>query len=691
MKPKKKRTPPASRPASISRSVAKRPRPRYWLACLALGVLTLVAFWNSFSAGFALDNQMLLLGDPRIRQASLLNVGLILKHSYWWPNGESGLYRPLTTLSYLFNYSILGNGSDSTGYHLVNLFAHAANVLLVFAVALRLLGRRAGAFRTAFLIAALWAVHPLLTESVTNLAGRADLFAATAILGGFLIYLKTTETTGSRRAFWLIGLSAVTTAGVFSKESAVVLPGIIILYELVWWREGKGSRAFPRSKLFWGCLATILPIVAMLAARAVVLSSSPPAEWPFVDNPIAGAGYWIGRLTAVKVLGRYLSLAFWPVTLSSDYSYSEIPLARGSLDDWIAWLAVAAALVIAIRSYRIHRPAFFFACFAFLNLLPASNLLFPIGTIMAERLLYLPLVGIVAFVVIAMNSATVKLHLPQTALPILLGLIAGGFIVRTWLRNSDWKNNFTMATVSVKTSPNSFKVHRLLAAELLQSGSIDTNIDRAVAEADKSVAILSRLPDDLDIPDPWTVAATCHLAKANLLPQSAASGQYQEAVKLALRSIAVDTASRAAYYRRHGVKGPVPPSSADAYRVLASSYLHLGQPEVALPAAIQARDIDPTSVEVYGEIADAYIARRRQEDAAIALAEGMFATGDHSLRDDLLKIYQNGDIDASGCAVVPGPRGPALNPSCEIVRRDLCAGAARAHRPDLSRQLACPN
>jgi hypothetical protein len=69
----------------------------------------------------------------------------------------------------------------------------------------------------------------------------------------------------------------------------------------------------------------------------------------------------------------------------------------------------------------------------------------------------------------------------------------------------------------------------------------------------------------------------------------------------------------------------------------------------------------------------------------------MFATGDHSLREDLLKVYQNSDIDAGGCAVVPGPRGPALNSSCEIVRRDLCAGAARAHRPDLSRQLTCPN
>ena len=65
---------------------------------------------------------MLLLGDPRIRNASVENLNLILQHTYWWPNGEADIYRPLTTLSYLFNYSILGNGNHPAGYHWVNFF-----------------------------------------------------------------------------------------------------------------------------------------------------------------------------------------------------------------------------------------------------------------------------------------------------------------------------------------------------------------------------------------------------------------------------------------------------------------------------------------------------------------------------------------------------------------------------------------
>src|SRR5271163_4252307 len=141
---------PAANPASAS------PR-QYFVAAVALLLLTLLAFSNSFSTGFALDNQMLLLGDTRVQTASASNVALIVRHTYWWPNGESGLYRPLTTLSYLLNYAILGNGNRSAGYHWINFLLHAANVVLLFALILRLLGTRVHALRTAFFIAMLWA------------------------------------------------------------------------------------------------------------------------------------------------------------------------------------------------------------------------------------------------------------------------------------------------------------------------------------------------------------------------------------------------------------------------------------------------------------------------------------------------------------------------------------------------------
>ena len=210
-------------------------KPLFSHAAVAAGlcVLILLAWSNSFGGGFVFDNKDLILKDPRVHEVTSANIGLILNHSYWWTGSESGLYRPVTTFSYLFNYAILGNGEHPAGYHWTNLLLHSLNVLLVYLLALRLLRK----MWPAMFIAASWAVHPVLTESVTNIIGRADLLAGLALLSGLLMYLKSTESFGWHKVAWLAGLTAVTTMGVFSKESAVAILGVLVLYELTQWRE----------------------------------------------------------------------------------------------------------------------------------------------------------------------------------------------------------------------------------------------------------------------------------------------------------------------------------------------------------------------------------------------------------------------------------------------------------------------
>ena len=201
---KKPRQPKTPVPAPPSPSPRK---PRTWtkhaFAAAALCVLTLLVYSNSLHAGFVIDNRFLILDDPRVHKASTDNLSSIFLHSYWWPTNETDLYRPLTTLSYLFNYSVLGNADHPEGYHWINIFLHFVNVLLVYALAIRLLRK----FWLASFIAALWAVHPVLTESVTNIIGRADLLAAFAVMSGFLMYLKSGESAGWRRSAWLFCVS----------------------------------------------------------------------------------------------------------------------------------------------------------------------------------------------------------------------------------------------------------------------------------------------------------------------------------------------------------------------------------------------------------------------------------------------------------------------------------------------------
>src|SRR5262249_17784775 len=379
-----------------------------------------------FHAGFTLDNGVL-LQEKQIYAATVQNIGLILGHTYWWPTIETGLYRPFTILSLLFNYAVLGNGERPEGYHWINFVLHAGNILLAFAVALRLVRK----FWPSVFIAGLWAVHPVLTESVANIVGRADLLAGMTGLGGFLIYLKSSESSSWRRGAWLAGLLAISTVGVFSKESAVTVIGVIVLYELTWWRERGKIR-----DLVAGGIATLLPIATLLYQRSVVVAASAPAVFPFVDNPLVGSGFWVGRLTALKVMAHYLALILWPARLSADYSYAQIPLITGAPGDWIAWLAVCSIGTVLVLLYRRSRAVFFFGLFAFGTFLPTSTLLFPIGTIMAERLLYLPAYGLIACLVLAVYWVGGRTRMRVLA-PSILFLAMLGFAVRTWERNLD--------------------------------------------------------------------------------------------------------------------------------------------------------------------------------------------------------------------------------------------------------------
>jgi Flp pilus assembly protein TadD len=605
-------------PAERAPQRGPNPYTRHALAALALCALTVLAYSNSFGGALVLDNKVLLL-DPRIREATPQNIALISEHSYWWPTGEAGLYRPLTTLSYLFNYAILGEGDQLFGYHAFNLLLHLGNVLLAYALSLRLVRR----FWPAVFIAAVWAVHPAATESVTNIVGRADLLAGMAVLSGFLMYLKSREAKGWARAIWFAGLAAVTTIGVFSKESAVAILPIILLYELVWWKERR------REALWLGCAATLVPIVAMLWNRTAVLAASPPAEFPFTDNPIVGADWWTGRLTAIKVIARYLWLTIWPAKLSCDYSFDQIPLARGAAVDWLACAFVVAAAIAVVLLYRWNRTGFFLVGFAFLNFAPASNLFFPIGTIMADRLLYLPSLGLLACLVLAIYAVAEK---PKFAMftPLVLGVMVSGFAVRTWIRNQDWQSELAMATHDVVVSPRSYKLHQLLAASLFESDPAHSNIDQVIEEQGKALAVLDTLPAVLSRADSYRQAGYYQLLKGDLAherdaPQSAAA--YRSALRDLERGISIDQVSRAHYLSRidsrSGALRFSPPREGDpqALLLLSLAYVRLEDPAKAYEAINQARTLDPLDPRMYRQLSTVLAQQGRNDGADVALMQ----------------------------------------------------------------------
>src|SRR5271157_5384434 len=224
---------------------------------LALWALVLAAYSNSFQSGLVFDSSTVILQDARIRAVTPQNLRLILSEDYWHNSTISGLYRPLTTFSYLLNYAVFGNGTHPAGYHWVNLALHAANVSLVYLLGILVFEAPA----PALALAALWGVHPLLTESVTNIVGRADLLAAFGVLAGLLCYVKSASATGRHKLPWVAAMLVAQAVGIFSKENAAVLPGIMLLYDLTW----RGRTAWRGRALAYAALA--LPLAAFFCLR----------------------------------------------------------------------------------------------------------------------------------------------------------------------------------------------------------------------------------------------------------------------------------------------------------------------------------------------------------------------------------------------------------------------------------------
>lgn len=563
--------------------------PRHALLVLALWAITLLAYSNSFGGALVFDSGQAVLKDPRIRELSSANTHLILTQFYWYNTPNGSLYRPLTTFSYLFNYAILGNGPRPAGYHWVNFAIHAVNVSLVFLLALVLLEGAA----PAFAVAALWSLHPILTESVANIVGRADLLAAFGVLAGLLCYLRAAASSGSRRCAWLVALTLAAAIGIFSKESGIVVLAVIPLYDLAFRSSAPWRLRVP------GYLAAGLPVLVYLTVRAQVLAKLPAVVTPVTDNPLIGADFWTARLTAVKVLGRYLAVLVWPGSLSCDYSYNQIPLfsRHFNAEDWKTILALALLIGIAATGmvcYRRARPVFFFIFFFFVTLAPTANLVILIGAIMAERFLYLPSIGFIGCLVWLVLAA--RRHVGQPILaaarfgaPAALGLMGIAFCARTLARNTDWQNAQSLWTSAVETSPASFKTHGNLADVLIARQGAASDAVRAQLE--QSLAIMETLPPQDQIARVYANLGFCYRIKADALARGGAPGAltqadiwYRKALAVLQRGRAVDLASRHVEPSEHW---------APLYLALGRTYMHYDEPAKAVEAFQEAAAVDP--------------------------------------------------------------------------------------------------
>ncbi len=652
--------------------------PSGWFAGIGSGVVLLAAvtavYANALRADLVLDARPLILDNPAVHTVSASNLWTILTSPYWHPFANDGLYRPLTTLTYLFNYAVLGGREHGFGYHAVNLALHLANVALVWALVWTVVGRAA----PAFLAAAIFGVHPVTTEAVTNVVGRADLLATGFVVGGLSCHIRAAAAVGERRMWWQGGVVACGLLGALAKESGLVLLPVILLYEAT---LGPRDRAVEsRREVVGECVALVVVTAAVLAIRWWVAQNGELSDEPSpIDNPIVEAGFWSGGLTGLKVVAYQLALLLWPATLSADYSDAQIPVVRfppasfGDALPAVALVAVTALVWTALRA-RTRRPALaFFLLLGVVTLLPTANIFVVIGSIMAERFLYMPLVGFAAATACVVAPLLEASSRARVAVFVAIAAVLVAYGWRTIDRNQDWQTEAILAERTVATAPLSAKAHRGWAVVLFEQDTTRVRLPEVIGHAERAVAIR---PDYLQA---LLDAGQYHLVAADVARDRGEDPRpsFEKAASFLERAREVDVATDRRYGERMvavGRAGSGIPhiGHLELYERLATAYQALGRTDDQVAALRAARDLRPVDANRYVEIASALSSVDDWHAAARALFQAMaIDPNNQKAGERLVLLYRYYDRNGGEIVADTGNRA-TLDLDQPTVHRQRC-------------------
>ncbi|XP_026167362.1 protein O-mannosyl-transferase TMTC2 isoform X2 [Mastacembelus armatus] len=497
---------------------------------LLCGAVALVLYVNTLGADFCYDDSRAIkTNQDLLPETPWMNIfyddfwGTLLTHS-----GSHKSYRPLCTLSFRLNHAV--GGLEPWGYHLVNVVFHGAVTFLFTSLARLLLGR--GLW--SLLAGLLFASHPIHTEAVAGIVGRADEGAALFFLLSLLCYIRHCKLRGHagpwRLMAWFLGSLVCAACSMLWKELGVTVLAISALYDVCVFHRLKLRHIimllYKRKNL--NLLLNVFLLAAcgafLLACRFYWMGNKPP-NFSNSDNPAADSSSLLTRtLTFLYLPAINFWLLLCPDTLSFDWSMDALPLIR-SLADWrnfhmgvfyiglllLAWISLWTHHNTAKgkdtngkahhytngkngnsnghsyqcndhehmnnshtdvhgdcvqngtkKHYESRTPLPTTENVVVLSLgllaipfLPATNLFFYVGFVIAERVLYIPSMGFCLLVAVGMRSLYVRLRHRSFRMMLMycsaaLVLVFG---VKTVLRNQDWQNEEMLYKSGIYVNP----------------------------------------------------------------------------------------------------------------------------------------------------------------------------------------------------------------------------------------------
>jgi len=382
-----------------------------------IAIAGVAAYAGSLSGPFIMDDVPSIVSNPTLRH---------LGTAFLPPVASTEGGRPVLNLSLAINYAISGKAVWS--YHASNLAIHILAGLTLFGIARRTIERRSvpAARQLAFLIALLWTLHPLQTESVTYIIQRAESLMGLLYLLTVYCFVRGAESDRPRAWPWFALSLGACILGMGTKEVMASAPLVVLLYD----------RTFLAGS-FRDALRHRWPVYAGLASTWVVLSLLVLSTHGRGGSAglASGVSCWDYARTQAPAIVHYLRLCLWPSPLVFDYGTALAPHSNWSL----LCAAAVVALVAASAWALFKKPVLGFLGASFFAILAPSSSFVPVATqTMAEHRMYLPLALVVALAVLAVARCLGRAVLP-------LGLAAAAALLCvTWQRNEVYRSEETI-------------------------------------------------------------------------------------------------------------------------------------------------------------------------------------------------------------------------------------------------------
>lgn len=409
-------------------------------------LLGIGVYINSLNSSFLWDDIYLIKDNTYIK--SFANIDRFFTEDIEAGAGsKSCFYRPIQMFSYMLDYRLWK--LDVRGYHFTNIILHILVALSFFRLVSMLFSNKL----LSLLSSLLFLIHPIHTESVSYISGRADVLSTLFMLSSFVFYIRYIQL--KKKIFYIIMVLSYILA-VLSKENSLVFPALLLLYHYSFNKKIK--------------IKQFLPILVIAAAYILLRLTVFKDLLPHLAHTTT----WLQRIPGFFVaITSYIRLLFLPFGLHMEYGDKLFSINNPKAI--IGIVLIIFLLTYAIRIRRRKKLVFFSISWFFLALLPSSNV-YPIKSYMAEHWLYLPSFGFFLIIAGVLSSFYKREDLKKASICCMFVLIAF-YSYLTIKQNTYWQQPIYFYERTLRYSPDSARVYNNLGFEYYKIDEKDKAMD----------------------------------------------------------------------------------------------------------------------------------------------------------------------------------------------------------------------